>query len=501
MTEQAYDVIVIGAGPGGSACASLLARWGLRTLLLDKNPRAGGTQMTFRQNGFVFEKFPVFGVPAYGSRFDYLVETLGIQDRVTAWCPDPISLMCYEDPDGVVHEMIAPGGGKPTDLEDLLKLCCVKESEREEAIRMLADIALMQPNQIADLDDVSVEEFVSRYDIPVGLRSFVACLQAEGSLEMPADVASASELVRCCQDQAAGGAIRYYEGGYGAFFETLAATVEENGSRCLFDCRVIRIDVENGAVTGVVTEQGDFRAPVVVSNAGIAPTVFRMVGEEHFDRSYVNRVRDLVPSLGFCGYRYFLKREVLRYPGLGYFAHDSVTTSEDIVRSLHGDLPEKPYVWMQTNSFVPGMAPPGKQLIHTGITCPIDPTLDYTPWRKKLEEMIRRILPAVLENVEWKETFGPEDVPAQSKEPIFPGQGGECIGLAQIVGQTGKYKPSIQAPIRGLFYTGTDAGGHGLGTSNAVYSGTEVAKAVRRYHRTRFGFYPSSAGHECKNGR
>jgi phytoene dehydrogenase-like protein len=489
MAEQGYDVIVIGAGPGGSACASLLARWGLKTLLLDKNPRAGGTQMTFQKKGFTFERFPVFGVPAYGSRFDFLVEELGIQDRVKAWCPDPISLMCYEDPDGAVHEMIAPGGGKGSDLEDVLTFCCVREEEREASTRMLADVALMQPHQIDALDDVSVAEFVGRYDIPIGLHSFVACLQAEGSLEMPADVASASELVRCFQDQAAGGAIRYYEGGYGTFFETLAATVQQNGSDCLFGCRVSGVQVDDGAVTGVVTQRGTFRAPVVVSNAGIAPTVFRLVGEEHFDKSYSNWVRDLVPSLGFCGYRYFLRKKVLQYPALGYFAHDSVTTSDDIVKSLDGVLPERPYIWMQTNSFVPGMAPDGKQMIHTGITCPIDPTLDYTPWREKLEEMIARVIPELLDHVGWKETFGPEDVPALSKEPVFPGHGGECIGLAQIVGQTGRYKPSIVAPIRGLYYTGTDAGGHGLGTSNAVYSGTEVAKAVQRYHRTHFGFY------------
>jgi phytoene dehydrogenase-like protein len=467
----------------------LLAKWGLRTLLLDKNPKAGGTMMTFQKKGFTFEKFPVFGVPAYGSRFELLVDELGLHDRVTALCPDPISLMCYEDPEGAVHEMIAPGGGKGSDLEALLKFCCVKEEEREESIRLLADVALMEPHKVNALDDVSVEELVNRYEVPVGLRSFIACLHAEGCLEMPADVASASELVRCFQDQATGGAIRYYEGGYGRFFETLAATVEENGSDCLFNCRVNHIDVQDGAVAGVVTDKGTFRAPVVVSNAGIAPTVFKLVGEEHFDKTYTSWVKDLVPSLGFCGYRYFLKKQVLEYPALGYFAHDSITTSEDIVKSLDGVLPENPYLWMQTNSWVPGMAPEGKQLIHTGITCPIDPKLDYTPWRERLEEVIAKVIPELLDNVEWKETFGPEDLPKQSKEPAFRGHGGECIGLGQIVGQTGKYKPSIKAPVRGLYYTGTDAGGQGLGTSNAVFSGTEVAKEVRRYYNMRFGFY------------
>ena len=42
LVNSKYDVIVVGAGPGGSTTAALLARRGLRVLLLDKNERAGG---------------------------------------------------------------------------------------------------------------------------------------------------------------------------------------------------------------------------------------------------------------------------------------------------------------------------------------------------------------------------------------------------------------------------------------------------------------------------
>lgn len=43
---EKYDVIVIGAGPGGSAAAALLAREGKKVLLVDKNKSAGGRMMT-----------------------------------------------------------------------------------------------------------------------------------------------------------------------------------------------------------------------------------------------------------------------------------------------------------------------------------------------------------------------------------------------------------------------------------------------------------------------
>jgi uncharacterized FAD-dependent dehydrogenase len=60
--------------------------------------------------------------------------------------------------------------------------------------------------------------------------------------------------------------------------------------------------------------------------------------------------------------------------------------------------------------------------------------------------------------------------------------------LGQIVGQCGRYKPSAQAPVRGLFYVGCDAGGYGCGTHQAADSGVKVAEMVYRHHRQRVAF-------------
>lgn len=63
QTGTDYDVIVVGAGPGGSALAALLAKAGLRTLLVDKNRAAGGRMMTVHRDGFSFEIFPSIACP------------------------------------------------------------------------------------------------------------------------------------------------------------------------------------------------------------------------------------------------------------------------------------------------------------------------------------------------------------------------------------------------------------------------------------------------------
>ena len=49
------DVIIIGAGIAGLTATALLAKSGLRTVLLEKQPRPGGYFMGFKRKGFVFD--------------------------------------------------------------------------------------------------------------------------------------------------------------------------------------------------------------------------------------------------------------------------------------------------------------------------------------------------------------------------------------------------------------------------------------------------------------
>jgi len=47
---------------------------------------------------------------------------------------------------------------------------------------------------------------------------------------------------------------------------------------------------------------------------------------------------------------------------------------------------------------------------------------------------------------------------------------GECIGLAQEVGQSGTSRPHPALAVKGLYLVGSDAGGRGIGTECAADS-------------------------------
>ncbi len=102
--------MVVGAGYGGAPLAALLARQGRRVALVDKTPRAGGKTQTLDRRGYRYEMFGAVGIPAVGSRFDELVEVLGIQDRVRAAGArrDTAASIRYRAPDGTWRSQRSP---------------------------------------------------------------------------------------------------------------------------------------------------------------------------------------------------------------------------------------------------------------------------------------------------------------------------------------------------------------------------------------------------------
>src|SRR2546425_11719758 len=63
-----YDAIIIGSGIGGLFCANILAKAGLKILLLERHYMLGGFCSTFRRRGFIFDAathfYPLLGNPA-----------------------------------------------------------------------------------------------------------------------------------------------------------------------------------------------------------------------------------------------------------------------------------------------------------------------------------------------------------------------------------------------------------------------------------------------------
>jgi len=441
--------------------------------------------LTMSKEGFRYELWPICGGPSLNSQFAHVLQELGMEGEMELLTPENIGMLLYR-PDGgeyrtqVTSAVPQATSGGPTGLIDLLGLTA---GDLPDVARLFADMVQMPPEEIARLDDVTFAQFIGRYDVPQAVWSYLG-MWTNVVLVVGIDLAAASEAIRTFQDFSRGGAMRYSSGGYGRLAEICCESIERDGGRVLLKTRVERVRIEDGAVTGVITEAGTFAAPIVVSNAGIQPTVLRLVGEEHFDKSYVSYVKGLVPSWGFMGIRYFLDRPYFDRGTYIAFSDETSLDTERFRRARTGELPEDMLVFNVVPSvYDPSLAPPGKQCAIIGTICTPDPeTQDNEAWWSKLEEMVGRLWPDLEACVSSKERYSTSHVSNLTRDHLLPGQGGECIGLAQIVGQCGSHKPSAQAPVRGLYYVGCDAGGYGCGTHQAVDSGVNVAQLVERAH-------------------
>jgi len=487
MAKQ-YDVIVVGAGPGGTCCAAWLARKGLRVLLLDKNDRVGGKAMRVSVKGFKCEMWPMGGVPTEGGAWLDAFRALGIESKLNVVLRPMAGVYRRSGGKWIVGVADMENWTLP-DPNAMFDEWELKGRDRDAALRILTEVATMPPEEVDALDDITTQEFLARYDdLPRALYDYFAYTANATNVGL-VELVPMSEVIKGMQSIMSG-PLGYPAGGYGRLVEDMADVLKANGGEVWTRARVERITVADGRVSGVVASDSVFKAPIVVSNAGIHPTVLKLVGEDHFDKSYVSYVKDLLPSLGYTAVRYILSKPVLPHALYQIWSEDSWWDLERYNDARAGNVPKDVTITVSIpTNYDPDMGPSGKQLLLVGTNCSPDPD-DKTIrmlWNK-VDQQLAEIFPEIPPAIESKQAYaGPAQVSAVSRDHVLPGQGGEAVGVGVTIGQCGRYKPSARSPVSGLFYVGFDAGSNKgfMGTHQAVDSGLQVARLVHHYHLER----------------
>lgn len=482
MAEK-YDAIVIGSGLGGSVCAALLAKAGMKILLLEKNSRPGGKAMGISVKGFQGEMWPTFGIPKEAGPFVDAFRLLGIESKLDVM-PGSFALM-YRHPSGKWSMNVdAPGKRIEDPTANMFDAWGLDAEERMQSLMVLGELAMLSQEQMHALDTVSVKEWLaSKPGVPPAVHNFLACqanLMATGVYEL----VPISEIARTMQ-VFFGSTTGYPRGGYGRLIDDIIEVLTAHHGKLVTSAKVERIIVENGRVTGVRTKDRVFHAPIVVSNAGLQPTVLKLVGEEHFDKSYVGYVRDILPSLGFTNMRYIFSKPVMEHGVYVGTSANSYLNVERLEKMRDGIIPDEIALdGTVPSNFDPAMAPPGKQMFIFGTWCTPDPTgKEIKALHKKVHACFQEMFPEAVPFIERVEgQVGPTEVSGLTRDQVLPGVGGEAAGLSVTVGYCGKNTPKARSPLPGLFFVGHDAGGTGyLATHRAVSSGINVAPIVEFY--------------------
>ncbi len=310
-TQLSADVIVVGGGHNGLVAALLLARAGLSVVVLEAKQQVGGATKT----EYPFSKAPLLGTStgAYllGVMQPELLKKLGV--HVPLIQRDPHYFLPTYD-----HRYLLLGSDEKDAQRQLLgffseadyKANCALRTEIEQIRDDLAPSWLKEPlsaeataeryirpalrQVFLDLITRPVEEYLRRFDFKSELLlAMYAVTDAFSGLNASFGTPGAgfNFLVHnMCRLPGSNGAFMMVRGGMGTISREFAAAAVQAGARILTEAAVARIEVDGGAASGVVLEDGRrLRARAVVCNAD----PFRLLSllpPDAFPAEFVSRV-------------------------------------------------------------------------------------------------------------------------------------------------------------------------------------------------------------------
>jgi prolycopene isomerase len=482
-----YDAIVLGSGLGGSAAASLLALYGLRTLLLEKNPRLGGSCSFYEKQGFHVDVGTHMFTLGNAGPLGWVQDRLGIRPRLEFLRCEPI---CVLRGMGVDLELPAAFWRGPRFLAEAALQLRIPPRDWPGIVRFFKDLLTMREGEIDALEDVTVDQLMARYtNNPKILAGFGLLLGLY--FVLPYWEVSAAEAVYCFQKMARANALGYPRGGSIAVPATIIDGGRRHGLEVMTRAAARKIHVDGGRVRAVELEDGRaFETGVVVSSSALRDTVLRMTGEEHFPARYAAKVKEVKGSYIAVQAKIALERPLVRGGCLvgGVAQVDGVPdasrwTDVEVKRLfdefLDGRLPRiVPLYSPIPTSFDPALAPAGRQLI---TACALAPTSDITladapkKWEDALVRSLAAVVPGLLDRALFVDTMSVSFI-----EHWIGKEGGPAISTGQTPAQTGRRRPPVRTPVRGLYVCGDGAGGRGVGTELACASGIEAAGSVYR---------------------
>ncbi|MBN1615375.1 MAG: NAD(P)/FAD-dependent oxidoreductase [Deltaproteobacteria bacterium] len=458
-----YDAIIIGTGIGGAAIGALLAHDGRKVLILDKNKIVGGRCTSYEHKGFTLDLgVHLFGVGDKGS--------LGEVLRMTG-APDAIDWVTIRRSSQQVG-----GETKKYSQKDMVK--SLPADEQTNLTNLFARVHMITDREIDELWYTPVETWMNEFTRHPLAHAFIGSIVGQYFC-VPSPEASAAEFIKCFKEVLVARSSAYPKGGCIAIPKAYLSVAEKHGGEIRLGADVKNITVEEGAAVGVRLKDGsELRAPVIISNADIKATVRDLVGPEHFPKAYADEIMNLTYADSCIMFKIGLKERITDDQLRMYMPDDRTPLNKASEEGKPDAAPAKVggMIVVPTN-FDTSLGPDeDKQLIcfGTGIRTTGDwRKRDWDAWHKALRDSIYSAFPEAQDKVLWEKMDTPQLVDA------YAGEEGNIIGVGQTVDQIHKRRPSVVSPLKGLYYSSAEAGGHGIGTELAASSAMELFAALK----------------------
>jgi phytoene dehydrogenase-like protein len=269
-------VVVIGSGLAGLTAANILGRAGHRVLLLEQHYKLGGLATWFRRPGNHIFDISLHGFPHGMIKSCRRYWSKDIADRIVQ-----LKNIRFDNPMFSLSTTF--------NRVDFTRLLVERFGVEPSVVEEFFDTARgmnFYDDQTTTTGELFERFFPGRGDIVRLLMEPIT--YANGStLEDPAityGIVFSNFMSK---------GVFIYEGGTEDLISRMQRELKGNGVDVRINCPVEQVLVEHGRVAGVQVQGRRINCRCVVSNSNLRSTIFRLVGEEHFDDAFVEESREV----------------------------------------------------------------------------------------------------------------------------------------------------------------------------------------------------------------